>query len=63
MKHVKMITRTPALAEDVTDLSSLISLITFVLSLLGTFTTAAQSLFNGVVAALSTKDSTKNPQQ
>ncbi|MBN2309183.1 MAG: hypothetical protein JXR94_09445 [Candidatus Hydrogenedentes bacterium] len=61
MKHVVSVSRIPALAgDDLTDLQPLIDALSLFLSLLGTFTSAAQTLFSGVVSALGSKDSSKN---
>lgn len=60
MKHISSVSRKPALAEqDPSDLTSLISVMQFVLSLLTAFTSGANTVFTGVVTALSAKSATK----
>ena len=61
MKHVKAVSRTPALAEEnPADLTSLIAVIQLVLQLLTAFTGGATTVITGIANALTGKNTAKN---
>lgn len=62
MKHVRMISRKPQLAEDSsTDLTFVLSVLTLMLDLFSTFLVSFSTAFEGVLNAVGSYNDVKNP--
>ena len=62
MRHLRTVSRTPQMAQQsTTDLTFLISILGLVGTLFSTFLTSFTTVFTGVVHALDTFNSLKNP--